>query len=82
MIRDAKELIEKSSSVVRSRGWIDELTDDEREYVMEVIVLASERNGVNVSSLARNLVRELGVKRSVITVRATLVELIDGAKKA
>jgi hypothetical protein len=83
MIRDAKEIVECASlRPKRNKSWVNELTDSDCEFLMEIVVLASKRNCVNVSTLAKSIISELGINRSEDTVRGTLKELIDGAKKS
>lgn len=65
----------------KSISWISLLKEEDYRFVMEVIHAAMERPDVSLLSIARSLIKELGIDRNTETVCRTLRELIRSAKQ-
>lgn len=57
-------------------SWIELLSEEDHQYVIDVAEEARENSSAPANHIARMLIKELGIKRSVEVVARTLRELI------
>lgn len=80
--KSAADLVKESTlSYERTASWEDQLSKGDAEYVAAIIEHLVLTPDASLAATARLLIEELGIKRSVQTVRITLREMIKNAQK-
>jgi hypothetical protein len=75
--KSVSELI-KSSSINKTKKWLDTLGSEDKEYVTKVAIAASKSAFISIYSLARAVKEELGATVHHETIARTLKELMNG----
>ncbi len=77
----AKDLVLNANGWVRSTSWHTLLSDDDKEYVSEVIKAFKNQPEAQLQYVAASLQIELNISVSVSTVARTLREIIRNEEK-
>lgn len=80
MSQTAIQLVKKAVPSRSKVTWFDGLSSSEKSYIRSVVAAMIENPDAAPYLVARNLIRELSINRSVSTVVRTLKEMIYNAK--